>query len=120
MGLDLSSLATELLRNLAGSQDYLIAYETGEACDPDTGQCLPGTIEKIQLESGAEDNASFGLIDSTNIQAGDIFLMIAPDVQLPSVPFWFEVRGRRYSTVASNQLYNTGVLQYSEYQLRSS
>ena len=120
MGLDLSGLANELLLSLADTKDYVIAYETGETCDPDTGQCFPGTIEKIQLDSGAEDSAGFGLIDNTNIQAGDIFLMIAPKVELPTETFWFEVRGRRYSIIASTKVYNTGVLQYGEYQLRSS
>lgn len=120
MALDLSSVANELLLSLCDSSDYKIIYATGETQDANTGQVTPGVEVIIQLDSGAEDSASFGLIESSNIKAGDIFLMIAPKVAIPNQNFWFEVRGKRYSIVQSLPFYNGGILQYGEYQLRSS
>lgn len=120
MALDLSSVAIDLLDSLADSQDYVIIYETGGYEDPITGQWFDGEIKRIQLDAAYEDTTDFSLIDGTTIQAGDVFLLIKPDVSLPSETFWFEVRGSRYNVVQSSEVINGGILQYSEYQLRRS
>lgn len=119
-GLDLSEVADELLLELCATDDYIIEYETGETSDQVTGVITPGVTVQIPLDSGLEDTTSFGLIEQSNIQAGDIFLMISPKVTIPAQEYYFLVRGVKYSIVNSKPFYNTGVLQYGEYQLRSS
>ena len=119
-GLDLSNVANDLLLELCASDDYVIAYEEGEICDPITGQCTSGTVASIPLDSALEDTASFGQIDSSNIKKGDIFLMVPPKVEYPTQVYWFVIRGVRYSIVDSMPFMNTGILQYTEFQLRSS
>lgn len=119
MPLDLSDVANDLLDNLAGGS-YLICYESGGTENPSTGEWIPGEIVKSPVK-GAESAPSDALIDGENIKTGDLLVTIPPKYPIPSgESLWFEVRGKRWSVIDYQAVYNGNVLQVNKFQLRSS
>ncbi|MCP4259897.1 MAG: hypothetical protein GY774_20650 [Planctomycetes bacterium] len=116
MALDLSSVATKLLKNL-GSNNFAIIKKTEPTYDPDTGLPDGDVTETSTPAFGALVSYKQPLIDGTNIMTGDKRLLLEP-----SAPYVYgdviEALGDRYSVVADNTINPTGKIQVIDLQVR--
>ena len=116
MGLDLSDVATELLRELGGDNFFVIDKSETEY-DLVTGLPIGGETETRTQVFGALVGYSQSLIDGTNIMTGDKRLLLEP-----GAPYKYgmiiEALGDEYSVVADNTVNPSGIIQVIDLQIR--
>lgn len=120
MALDLSAVATELLKELAadGTTGYItLERETGGAVDPITGDYTPGTTETFDLV-GAVTEVKANTVDGSRIQTGDVIVTVDNAIE-PLITDGLYIGGIAYTMIPPIQTVNhAGTVQVYKIQAR--